>query len=387
MTQQQKVTCAVCGFKSHILVDHIIKKHDLQPADYVEQYPGSALWSSYGLEKIREHSSNTVLAKQPRPRKMMPIADLFPNFGKRRGFVWEGEYPIFESPGSLTPTLDETYLFPEEQTIDIITVLEKPRRNRVYLKGWSGTGKTTLVFNLAARLNAEVIEWNADSFVTRDHLVGRWIVKDGATVFQHGILPTAMKRGAWLVINEFDTINPLAANILKPMLEDPARLTILENGMEVIEAHPDFRVIATANTWARGDASGLFVNTHTQSDADARRWSARVLLDYLDEEDEKGILKRYFPDIEEEQAERFVEVANKIRAAHKEGRIDKTFSVAEIVNWCENWIVCGKGVHHAARLSFLNALEPDVFTAISELVCASFGQERDPFAQVADKEA
>jgi cobaltochelatase CobS len=196
------------------------------------------------------------------------------------------------------------------------------------------------------------------------------------TIFQHGILPVAMRRGVWLIINEIDTIDPHTMNILKPVLEDPPRLTILENGGEVVRAHPDFRIFATANTWARGDSTGLFTNTHVQSDADQRRWSARVLLDYMTDEEELGLLKGYFDDMDEPTLSKFIVVANKVRDAFKVGKIDKTFSPAELVCWVENFIVCGKSEHHAARLSFLNSLEPDVHTAISEMIVAVFGQEK-----------
>ena len=371
----EKVACAICAHQDHILVQHIVKKHAMQPTEYLAKFPTAPLWSAYGFSKVQEHSKSSLARMQPRPRELTAVNLLFPDFGKRSGLEISGEYPIFKTPGPLTPLLDSNYVFPEEQTLDVLTILAKPKRNRIFIKGFSGTGKTCLIFNLAAKCNAEVMEWNADSFQQRSSLIGRWISKDGETVWQDGILPLAMKRGCWLVINEVDCIDPHTLNILKPMLEDPPRLTVLENGGEVIQAHPDFRVIATANTWARGDSTGMFVNTHVQSDADARRWSARILLDYMTEDVEDTILETAFPELPQEDRSNFIKVANRVRDAFKAGRIDKTFSPAEVVCWCENYIVCAKGVHHAARLSFLNALEPDVQTAIGEMVNAVFGQE------------
>lgn len=376
-----KVECKECGHKDHILVVHIQSKHDKLGPDpvvaYLDKHPGAPLWSAFGGSKIREHSSSSKARMAPRKRKQVDAAKLFPDFGKAAGTVITGKIEIFDQPGPLTPELDEYYVFPEEQTLDLLTILEKPRRNRPYIKGWSGTGKTTLIFNLAAKIGAEVMEWNADSFQQRSSLIGRWIVNAaGETVFQYGILPKAMMGGYWLIINEIDTIDPHTLNVLKPVLEDPPRLTLLENDGEVIHAHPDFRVIATGNTWARGDATGMFVNTMVQSDADQRRWSARILLDYMENSAEKEMLKRYFGDqLEKEEPGQFVQVANKVREAFKAGKIDKTFSPAELVNWCENFLVCGKGPHHAARLSFLNSCEPAVATAISEMVIAVFGPE------------
>lgn len=310
-----------------------------------------------------------------RARKTVPLTDLIPGIGARNGFKYEGEYPIFAEKGELTPELDTHYVFPDEQTLDALAIVEKPQRNRIYMAGYSGTGKTSFWFNLAAICNAEVMEWNADAFQNRGSLVGRRLVTNGETHFQYGILPAAMRRGVWLIINEFDTMSPLAVNIIKPVLEDPPRLTILENDNEVIHAHPDFRVIAIGNTWSRGDNTGMFVNTHRQSVADARRWSARIRLDYMSKADEVAVLRGYFDQVPEETCANFVDVAAKIRTAYKEGKIDITFSTGELVVWVENWLTCGKTVHHAARLSFLESLEPSVQTAIGEFINAKFGHE------------
>lgn len=377
MDTTTKVKCAICGHNEHILVAHITRKHSMTPVEYLDAYPGSSLWSSYGLAKIREMNRTKAADVARRPRKTVPIASLF-DFGKEADYEVTGDYEIYETPGPLTPSRDPHYIFPEEQTLDMLAILEKTQRNRVYIKGWSGTGKTQLAFNLAAVINAEVMEWNADAFQQRSSLIGQWTVRDGGTVWEYGILPKAMMRGCWLVINEIDTIDPHTLNVLKPVLEDPPRLTILENGGEVITAHPDFRIIATANTWARGDASGMFINTHVQSDADARRWSARILLDYLDPAVEEKMLKGYFPKVSDKTISQFVQVASRVRDAFKAGKIDKTFSPAELINWCENYTVLGRGVHHAARLSFLNALEPDVQTAIDEMITLVFGQSDAP---------
>lgn len=374
----EKIACAIpsCKFRGHIIVPHLLEKHEMQPVAYLELYPKAPLWSGYGYSFVQKHSTSFRAKTTPRPRKEVELKTLFPDIGVKKGYEYDGSYPIFATRDAMTPARDATYVFPEEQLIDFITIIEKPKRNRVYIKGWSGTGKTMLTRQVAAVLNAPLLEWNADAYQQRTDIVGRWTVKDGQTIWQDGLLVRAMRYGYWLVIHEFDTISPLAANILKPVLEDPSRITIMENGGEVVEAHPDFRCIATANTWARGDSSGLFVNTHTQSDADARRWSARILLDYMEPTEEEGLIKLYMPDIKDDEISKFVLVANKVREAFKAGKIDKTFSPAELVTWAENYSICGRGVHHAARLSFLNALEPDVYTAVSEMINIVFGQEK-----------
>jgi cobaltochelatase CobS len=375
----EKIKCRLCTHQDHILVEHLLKKHSLQPIEYLAKYPADPppLWSAYGLSKLQIHNKVKAAKKVPRPRRVVEMRELFPDFGKSRGVEVAGEYRVFDTTGPLTPELDPLYVFPEEQTLHTMAVLEKPKRNRVYLKGFSGTGKTTLAFNLAAVCSAEVMEWNADAFQQRSTLIGHWTVKDGETVWQPGILPLAMERGVWLVINEIDTIDPNTLNLFKPTLEDPPRLTILENGAEPIIAHPDFRTIATANTWARGDDTGAFVNTHTQSDADVRRWNARIALNYMEAAQEEEMLRRALPDLEAPHIAKFVTVANRVREAHARRTIDKTFSPAELINWAENCQVLGLSALDSARISFLNDLAPDIQHAIGEMVTAVFGSEKE----------
>jgi len=383
-----KVACRICKREEHILVDHITKKHDTDPVAYLDKYPGAPLWSTYGLQKLKEiHNGSAVVTATPRPRRKVAMKKLFPDFGKKSGLELVGDYEVFDTPGPLTPKRDPYFLFPEETTLDFLPIIELPSRNRVYIQGPPGTGKSTFAFQVAAVLNAEMLEWNADAFIQRSTLIGQYLVINGETVWVDGILPRAMRGGYWLVINEVDMLDPLTMNILKPVLEDPPRLTILEHGGEIVYAHPDFRIIACANTWGRGDSTGMFVNAQTHSMADTNRWALKLRMNYLDKDDEAQLLRNYFPgrlgDEEKEESpkdspEKFIAVATKVREAQQAGKIDYTVSPRELVNWVEKYLVLGKGVHHAARRTFLDALEPDVSHAILEYINAEFGQETTP---------
>ena len=372
----KKVTCAECGFKAHVLVPHLKQKHDMDAVAYLDKHGGidkAPLWSELGREKLREAMPNADHVQRiPRARKSVPLRTLLP---KSLDLDIDGEYQVFADPGPRTPKREKRYMAPVEQLLDLLTILEKTERNTVWIKGFSGTGKTQLVTYAAAVCNANLALYNGDAFQQRSALVGYHKVIGGEMKFIYGAVAQAMINGDWLLINEADTLSPLALNILKPVLEDPPYLPIPENG-ETIKAHPDFRVIATANTTGRGDSTGLFVaNTHMQSDADMRRWNACIVLDYMDPEHETKMLLGYFEDLDEPQAREFVAVASKIREGFKLGKFDKTFSPAELVNWVENYIHCGRTVHHAARLSFLNKLEPAVQVAIGEYINAIFGAE------------
>ncbi len=309
------------------------------------------------------------LPPQPREKKSITLSEMFLQFEDL-----EDTYDIFTEPVPETPKLDEAYIFPEDQTLEFLTVIEKPRRNNIYISGFSGTGKTQLALNLASVCNAGVSEINADRYVNRARWFGQMKYNGESTYFDYGVIPIAMRAGHWLIINEFDTVDPAAANMLKPLLEDTKRIHISENGNELIKAHPDFRVIVTCNTWARGDSSGLFTNTETQSAADLRRFHAFIELNWLSPEVEARILKAHVPELSDQAIENFIKVAASIRDAYEANTILRTFSPAELVNWAENYTIFSS-VHRAARVSFLRSYDKEEQTAVAEMISTVWGQE------------
>lgn len=403
--------CRICGEERHILIPHLAEEHQITSAedltDYVTRHGGDAglLASETGWAAYREAQSRSKgkTGNHPiiRPKKRVPVMTLLPSLrsaakvlapdGTMKFREYTGEVEIYAEPHMLTPSVNPFYIFPEA-VIDLITCLNKGHRNRPYIQGLSGTGKTELVKQYAAVTNAALLEINGDQFLEREHLIGGWTVEKGETKFRYGLVPQAMMNGYLLAYHEWDTQSPIVANIFKPVLEDRPYLTIEETGEmirwvepgqpippNVIPVHPDFRIVATANTWGRGDDTGLFgMNTNVQSDADMRRWSFRIGVDYMPQETEVAMLKGYFGPQTPEDAvilDKMVQVANTIRTGFREKKIDKTFSPAELINWAENAIHCGRGVHHAARVSFLAALQSDVAMAISEMINAVFGHE------------
>jgi cobaltochelatase CobS len=194
-----------------------------------------------------------------------------------------------------------------------------------------------------------------------------------------------MMEGAWLIVDEIDTLRPDLMNLFKPALEDEARLLIPEYGGKIIIAHPDFRIIATANTFGRGDDTGLYVSTMTQSKADLRRFNCFIKMDYLPEKTEIEIVVKTFKgEVTEKEALSFVKVANDIRAAYTAGKVDVPFSIDELLNWVDTWISVND-LHVAANLCFLNACAPDVVVAINAIIDQHWdeGEEpADPNAQV-----
>lgn len=290
------------------------------------------------------------------------------------GFADEDEYTIFAEPDDTTPILDTSYIFPKNPTLYLLSILEKEKRNNVWISGPSGSGKSSLVRNLAAKLNSRFYEINGDEHKTTKDVFGRRLVQAGDMTFQYGIVAKWMKSGGILLLNEYDTFDSSVVNAFKSCLEFPRRLVLSDNDDEVVNGHPDCKLIVTCNTLGRGDDTGQFVNTQTQSIADLRRFDAFIEVDFIDEEQEKLMLAKMFDSLSEKTIANFVQVASRTRDAFKKGASDRALSTAELINWAENYTIFA-AAHLSARISFLNSYPPVARQAVKEAINTTFGHE------------
>ena len=367
----KRTRCAACGHTAHILLDHLQQAHQWTARQYQEQYPDAKIYSPLGYSLVRRYLDQDVTA---RPHETVTVETLmgWPNepFEVRR----------FVGPARWVPPGDDSeYHYDYKATLGLLYALERPRRNAVWLCGYSGTGKTSLVLNLCRKLNREVVRVNLDSSLTRADLLGDWIVRDGATRFVHGLVPQAMRRGAVLLLDEFDLCNPYVLALFRPILEDNPRLVIPEHGGEVITPHPDFRIVATANTWGSGDTTGLYGTTQTLSVADRQRFSLFLHVDYLPTEVEAKLLT---PWLDVDEAEQLCKIANAIRAAFAAGSIEESLSPRQLVNWAEVYDAVGS-VMQAAKMTFLQPLSESSALAIRQIICDA----GPPLVQPHDREA
>lgn len=298
--------------------------------------------------------------------------ELFPNWTLK--FSDEITTEVFDEPTVYTPKFDERYSFPELEAVQLLTVIGKPQRNNIWISGPTGSGKTSLVRNLAAKLRVNYFEMNGHVHMTPANMFGRWTVRNGETHFQHGIMTKWLREGGWLLVNEYSTLDPDVVNSFKSVLEDPRYLCLTDNDDEIIHAHPDCRIIVADNTKGRGDDSGFFPNTHVHSMADMRRFHGHIVVDYILAEQETAMLKTQFPSIAPKAIEGFVKVANQTRKAYKEGSMQRVLSTAELINWAENYDLFATA-HTSARISFLNSYEPEAATAVRNVIDAEFGNE------------
>jgi cobaltochelatase CobS len=377
-----KITCAICGkWSGHVIVGHLKEAHPkVDLFDYMQEHD-APMASPLGFKHIEAARASLPVVREREARNIATLFDLPPEkdetANRDRRFV-NRTVSCFAESNSFVPDVDANYQFPEQPLKKLLMALALPERNRVWLHGYSGTGKTQLVTQVCARMNYGLIRINADSAISRRQLVGDWVVRGGETVFQYGVMVEAMRRGYVFLIDEIDHFAPPTLATLRGVLEDPSQLIILENGGEVVKAHPDFRVVATANTAGAGDESGLFVTSRALSLADRQRFSVWVKVDYLPPAAEAAMLLKRFPRLKKVELQRFHQVVRAIREGHVRGEFEESFSPRELINWVEKFFLVGDAAA-AAEMCFLDRYQsPAVQSAVSELVRAAFDQTKPP---------
>ncbi|HHG89830.1 MAG TPA: cobaltochelatase subunit CobS [Devosia sp.] len=284
------------------------------------------------------------------------------------GFAQHNEY---------VPPIDPDYLFDRNTTLAILAGFEFNRR--VMVQGYHGTGKSTHIEQVAARLNWPLVRINLDSHVSRIDLVGKdaIILKDGmqVTEFRDGMLPWAVQNNVALVFDEYDAGRPDVMFVIQRVLETAGRLTLLDQN-RVITPHPAFRLFATTNTIGLGDTSGLYHGTQQINQGQMDRWSMVVTLNYLAHEQEVGIVlskaKSYRTDEGKKTISNMVRVADLTRSAFINGDLSTVMSPRTVITWAENAQIFGD-VGFAFRLTFLNKCDELERPVVAELYQRVFG--------------
>lgn len=287
--------------------------------------------------------------------------------------------PAFSEAGEHVPDVDPDYLFDKQTTLAILAGFAHNRR--VMVTGYHGTGKSTHIEQVAARLNWPCVRVNLDSHISRIDLVGKdaIVVKDGATVteFRDGILPWALQNNVALVFDEYDAGRPDVMFVIQRVLEVSGRLTLLDQN-RVIRPHPAFRLFSTANTVGLGDTSGLYHGTQQINQGQMDRWSIVTVLNYLPHDNEVGIVlskcKNYDTDERRDTISKMVRLADMTRNAFINGDISTVMSPRTVITWAENADIFGD-VAFAFRLTFLNKCDDLEQTTVAEMYQRCFGEE------------
>ncbi|TCT45134.1 cobaltochelatase subunit CobS [Martelella mediterranea] len=289
------------------------------------------------------------------------------------------QVPAFSADDPYVPDLDPDYLFDRDTTLAILAGFAHNRR--VLISGYHGTGKSTHIEQVAARLNWPCVRVNLDSHVSRIDLVGKdaIVVKDGlqVTEFKDGILPWAYQHNVALVFDEYDAGRPDVMFVIQRVLESSGRLTLLDQS-RVISPHPAFRLFATANTVGLGDTTGLYHGTQQINQAQMDRWSIVSTLNYLPHEQEVGIIvakvKSFNTEEGRETISNMVRVADLTRSAFVNGDLSTVMSPRTVINWAENAEIFGD-VGFAFRVTFLNKCDELERSLVAEHYQRAFGEE------------
>ena len=266
--------------------------------------------------------------------------------------------PAFSEGSDYVPAIDEAYQFDHDTTLAILAGFGHNRR--VMIQGYHGTGKSTHIEQVAARLNWPCIRVNLDSHISRIDLIGKdaIVLRDGkqVTEFREGILPWALQNPVAIVFDEYDAGRADVMFVIQRVLEVDGKLTLLDTN-RVIHPNPSFRLFATANTVGLGDTTGLYHGTQQINQGQMDRWSIVSTLNYLPHEDEVGIVAAKLPayDTSEgrEQLANMVRMADLTRKGFMSGDLSTVMSPRTVITWAENTQIFGD-VTTAFRLSFLN---------------------------------
>ena len=285
----------------------------------------------------------------------------------------------FADRSDRVPELDSTYKFDPDTTLAILAGFSHGRR--VMIQGYHGTGKSTHIEQVAARLNWPTVRVNLDSHISRIDLIGKDAIKlrDGVQVteFHEGILPWALRNPVAIVFDEYDAGRPDVMFVIQRVLEHDGKLTLMDQN-EIITPHPSFRLFATANTVGLGDTTGLYHGVQQINQAQMDRWSLVATLNYLSHDAETAIVLSKVPQYNTAEGRKhiaqMVTVADLTRKAFMSGDLSTVMSPRTVINWAQNTQIF-RDVGYAFRLSFLNKCDELERQTVAEFYQRCFDEE------------
>jgi cobaltochelatase CobS len=289
------------------------------------------------------------------------------------------QVPAFSEPDDHVPPLDADYVFDRETTLALLAGFMHNRR--VLVQGRHGTGKSSHVEQVAARLNWPCVRVNLDGHVTRMDLIGKdaIVIRDGVQVteFQPGILTWALQRPCALVFDEYDAGRAEVMFVIQRVLELEGRLTLLDQS-RVIEPHPAFRLFATANTVGLGDATGLYHGTQPLNQGQMDRWNVVVTLNYLAHDREVDVVLARCPEYRtadgRSAVSAMIALAALTRRAFADGDLSTVMSPRTVVTWAQNATLF-RDVGLAFKLTFLNRCDEDERALVKEFYQRCIGTD------------
>lgn len=313
-----------------------------------------------------------MLDQNAKPTEEIDVRDVF-------GVDSDMKVKGFAERTDRVPELDPTYKFDPDTTLAILAGFAYNRR--VMIQGYHGTGKSTHIEQVAARLNWPTVRVNLDSHVSRIDLIGKDAIKlvDGkqVTVFHEGILPWALRNPTAIVFDEYDAGRADVMFVIQRVLEAEGKLTLLDQN-EVITPNPYFRLFATANTVGLGDTTGLYHGTQQINQGQMDRWNLVATLNYLSHDAEVAIVLAKVPQMNTEKGRsivaRMVTLADLTRTAFMQGDLSTVMSPRTVISWAQNSRIFDN-VGYAFRLTFLNKCDELERQTVAEFYQRLFDEE------------
>jgi len=293
------------------------------------------------------------------------------------GIETEMQVDGFAKKNQYVPNLDKNYKFDRDTTLAILSGFSFNKR--VLIQGYHGTGKSTHIEQVAARLNWPCVRVNLDSHISRIDLIGKdaIVLKDNkqVTEFQDGILPWSYKNPIALVFDEYDAGRPDVMFVIQRILETDGKLTLLDQS-RVIKPNKYFRLFATANTVGLGDTSGLYHGTQQINQGQMDRWNIISTLNYLDNKDEEKIILSKSKELNNQKGKEIIKnmvsTADLSRSGFINGDISTVMSPRTVITWAQNYLIF-KDIEYTFKLSFLNRCDELERPVIEEYFQRSFG--------------
>lgn len=331
------------------------------------------------LEKNKEpmHASFDITKVVNKEGKYTTIPDTKYDVRQTFGIDVDWQVPGFKDDNQNVPDIDKTYHFDPDTTMAILAGFAHNRR--VMVQGYHGTGKSTHIEQVAARLKWPCVRINLDSHVSRIDLLGKdmIVLREGKqiTEYQEGLLPWAIQNPVALVFDEYDAGRPDVMFVIQRVLESEGRLTLLDQN-KIIRPHPAFRLFATANTVGLGDTTGLYHGTQQINQAQLDRWNIVAQLNYLEHDVETEIMLRKLPDLNtpqgKENVSAMVRMADITRAGFINGDLSTVMSPRTVLSWAENYLIFGNR-ELAFRYAFMNKCDEMEHPTLAEYYQRCFG--------------
>ena len=306
------------------------------------------------------------------PDRMVSVRNLF-------GIDTDMMVPAFGERDDHVPERDDAYRFNPDVTLAILAGFTRNRR--VMVQGLHGTGKSTHIEQVAARLNWPCVRVNLDGHISRLDLVGKdtIVVRDDkqVTEFQEGIVPWALQRPVALIFDEYDAGRPDVMFVIQRILERDGKFTLLDQN-RVIHPHPYFRLFTTSNTIGLGNLNGMYHGTQMLNHAQIDRWNIVATLNYLPRDEEVAIVQARVPALANDKGRKLVEsmvaVAGLTRKGFAAGDLSCLMSPRTVITWAENCEIFTDPAL-AFRLSFLNKCDEAERAIVAEYFQRCFGEE------------